>query len=160
MSMRPVIAAAALAFLTMLRPDAALADPATTGALNVPANRIVGLWSTLAELTPCGGGPTFEVTNNLLFHAGGTLTENIAPTPARNHGLGTWSYNAGSGWQLHLRFDRFADDAYAGFTTVDRELHMSPDGRELTGPVHATFYGADGSVLQELCGEATSTRLQ
>jgi len=101
-----------------------------------------------------------QVSNYLLFHAGGTVTENIPPTTFRNQGMGTWSYDRPGGWQLHLRFDRFADDMYDGYTTVDRTLWMSRDGLKLTGPVHATFYAADGTMIFELCGQATSTRLQ
>jgi hypothetical protein len=158
MSLRSAILA--LALVSMVRPHAALADPGTTGALNVPANRIVGLWSTAAMVGPCDGAPVIPVTNTLLFHAGGTLNENIPPTSDRNPGMGTWSYKGNDGWRLRLRFDRFSDGVPTGFTIVDRALSMSADGRELTGPVRATFYATDGSVVQELCGEGTSTRLQ
>jgi hypothetical protein len=130
--------------------------------LSIHANRIVGLWSTAGEVSACaGGGPAIKVSNYLLFHLGGTVVENIAPTTARNMGMGTWTYDRRTrAHGLHLRFDRFASGVYAGFSTVERELMMSRDGRELTGLVRATHYAPDGTVLQELCGAATSTRLQ
>ena len=151
---------ATVAFVLFTATSLASAAPRTTGAALVSPNKIVGLWSTAGDVGPCGGPPTMQVSNNLLFHAGGTVTENIAPTPLRNQGLGTWSYDSWAGWQLHLRFDRFADGLYDGYTTVDRTLRMSRDGLKLTGPVHATVYAIDGTMIFELCGEATSTRLQ
>lgn len=151
----------AIVALVLLSPSSALAaDPGTTGALSVPANQIVGLWSTDADVGPCGGPLVLHVHNNLLFHAGGTVIENIPPTTFRNQGMGTWSYDRSNGWQLRLRFDRFDNDVYVGYTTIDRTLWLSADGRQLTGPVRAKFYADDGTLVQELCGEATSERLQ
>jgi hypothetical protein len=136
-------------------------DPATTGALAVPANRIVGLWSTQGSVSGCATGvPVIQVRNNLLFHAGGTVTENIPPVTTRNQGMGVWSYDPSTGeYQLHLRFDRFANGVYIGSSTVDRQLLLSTDGQQISGEVRATLYALDGSVLQELCGAAVSDRL-
>ena len=141
------------------------ANPATTGALAGPANRIVGLWSTVGNVGPCGGPPTITVRNTLLFHAGGTLFENFAVPPAsianRNYGLGTWSYNPATRWhRLHLRFDRFENGAHVGYSTVDRTLLLNDDATEITGEVVATGYAPDGTITSQLCGEATSVRLR
>ena len=140
----------------------AAADPATTGALATPANRIVGLWQTTGEVGPCTGGPaTVQVRNYLLFNVGGTVVENISPSTVRNTGLGTWTYDPVSkAHGLFLQFDRFANGVYVGYSTIERELVMSPDGLELTGRVVATAYAPDGSVLLELCGAPTSTRVR
>jgi hypothetical protein len=101
-----------------------------------------------------------QIRNNLLFQAGGTLIENIAPATARNQGMGVWSYDRKTRlYTMHLRFDRFANGVYIGSSTVDRELLMSLDRQQVSGPVRATNYALDGSVVLELCGEAESVRL-
>ena len=137
-------------------------NSATSGATPVPANRIVGLWTTEGTVSGCAtGSPVVQVRNNLLFQAGGTVIENIAPVTTRNQGMGVWSYDPVTGeYRLHLRFDRFANGLYVGSSTVDRQLLPSADGQELSGEVRSTHYAIDGSVLQELCGEAMSDRVQ
>ncbi len=141
----------------------AVQSPASTGALPTRANRIVGLWETQATVRGCATGvPVLQVRNNLLFHAGGTVTENIPVIPSRNQGMGVWSYDPASGsYTMVIRFDRFSTTtgAYVGSSTVERELAMSDDGQTIGGAVRATHFNLDGSVSQELCGEGTSTRL-
>ena len=142
-------------------------SPARTGSLSVPANRIVGLWTTDAAISPCGSGqtPSPQRINTLLFHAGGTLNENPLGPPGgdgeqRSTGLGTWSYSPQTGqYALRLRFDRYSNGVYVGYTTVDRSITLSGDGQQAAGPVRATFRTAGGSVLFELCGSAVSQRL-
>jgi hypothetical protein len=143
-------------------------SPARTGSLSVPANRIVGLWTTDASVSPCGSGqtPTPQRINTLLFHSGGTLTENPLGPPGgdgqnqRSTGLGTWTYSPQTGqYALRLRFDRYINGAYVGYTTVHRSITMSGNGQQAAGPVRATFHAADGSVLFQLCGNAVSQRV-
>lgn len=136
-------------------------NPGSGGTPARPADRIVGLWSTQGTVAGCETGtPVINPRNTLLFHAGGTLTENIAPTTARNQGLGVWSYDQTAGsYTLHLRYDRFSNGVNIGFATVDRQLFMSEDGQQISGPVRANFYATDGTLTQELCGEATSVRI-
>ena len=140
---------------------AANQNPARRGAPHPRPNRIVGLWSTQGTVSGCATGvPVVQVRNNLLFHAGGTVTENIGPVTTRNQGMGVWSYDRHTTeYRLHLRFDRFANGAYVGSSTVDRQLLMSADGQQMSGLVLSTHYAIDGSVSQELCGEAVSDRL-
>jgi len=158
MSLRTATFALSLATLGL---TGAVQNQETGGPPPSPANRIVGLWSTEGTVSGCATGiPVVQVRNNLLFQAGGTVTENVAPVTTRNQGMGVWSYDPSTGeYQLHLRFDRFANGAYVGYTTVDRQLMMSSDGQLMKGEVRATHYALDGSVLQELCGEAASDRL-
>ena len=139
----------------------AVQSPATTGALPTPANKIVGLWETQGTVRGCDTGlPVVQVRNNLLFHAGGTVSENIAPVTSRNMGMGVWSYDAASGsYTMVIRFNRYSSGTLTGFSTVERQLQMSEDGQTISGEVLATHFNLDGTVLQELCGEATSTRL-
>lgn len=148
------------------------ADPTTSGALGVPANRIVGLWSTQGAVGPCGSN-TFpiQVRNTLLFQAGGTVVEAPQFPPQgiqipgvglsqRGVALGTWSYDpVTQRYSAHFQFDTFLDNVYSGYATVDREMQLSNDGQQVAGPVLSTRYASNGSVISELCGTSVSTRL-
>lgn len=139
----------------------AVQSPASGNPPPNPASSIVGLWSTQGTVSGCDTGtPVIATRNNLLFHAGGTVTENIAPVTSRNQGLGVWSYDPTTrGYTLHLRYDRFSNNTLVGFATIDRELLMSDDGQQISGPVRATFYALDGTVTQTFCGDVTSERI-
>lgn len=149
----------ALALMGAIGPATAV-DPATSGGLNVPANRIVGVWRTQAAVGPCGTN-TFplQIRNILQFNAGGTMWESIPPTTARTEGVGTWTYNPTTQeYGGRLIFDRFVDGALAGHSTVERKLLMNSAGTQIAGSVYAVHYAANGSILAELCGHAVSTK--
>lgn len=171
MPSRQLLTVAAFVAMTSL---ATAGQPGGTGTPGTLANRIVGMWTTVGHVSPCDSGlPPQTVMNTLLFHAGGTASENAPFNPAgeanlfgipgihqRNNGLAVWSYDSATKtYTFHLRFDWLVDGVYQGYQTVDRLLVMSADGLEISGPVRATRYALDGSVIIELCGDATSTRL-
>lgn len=160
--------------LGVVAAPAAAVDPSTSGALPVAANRLVGLWTSEAAVSPCGSGqtPSPARINTIVFNAGGTAIEMATMAPAAgmstplgfnqrsNMGLGRWSFNAKTGhYTLHLRFDWFVDGQYQGFNTVDRTILLSNDGTRAYGPVKAVRYAADGSIMLSLCGTAVSTRV-
>ena len=156
----------AAAILTVATPALAQSGPASTGALAVPANRIVGLWEAVATVRPCNipSAPARDVRNNLLFHAGGTVTENPGALPSvagasRSFGLGTWRYDPDSNrYTGILRFDTYLNGVYTGYTTIDRDTVL--DGADTGGgPVVVTAYDASGNQLIQLCGIATQHRL-
>jgi hypothetical protein len=163
----------ATASLTALIAAVAVASPLNTGALDVPANRIVGLWSTEGLVGPCGFPPMGPVRNTLLFHAGGTVVENPRFPPAgaqnafgvpginqRGQALGTWSYDpATKRYAMHLQFDWYVNDAYHGYMTVDRDIQLSSDAMVASGPVWAARFDAAGNLIAQVCGEAVSSRL-
>ena len=159
--MHPRTTTLILSLLALAVAPSAMQSSPTGGALPTPGNRIVGLWRTQGTVSECSTGvPVISVRNDLLFQAGGTVIESIAPTTARTGGMGVWSYDPPTGsYTMHLRFDRFANNAYVGFSTVERQLLMSDDGQQISGPVRATGYAVDGTVIIELCGEMTSERL-
>jgi hypothetical protein len=163
----------ATASLTALIAAVAVASPPNTGALGVPANRIVGLWSTEGLVGPCGLAPMGPVRNTLLFHAGGTVVENPRFPPAgapnafgvpginqRGQALGTWSYDPiTKRYSMHLQFDWYVNDAYHGYMTVDRDIQLSSDAMVASGPVWAARFDAAGNLIAQVCGEAVSSRL-
>jgi hypothetical protein len=156
----------AAVILTGATPALAQGGPATTGAIAVPANRVVGLWETVATVRPCTipTAPIREVRNNLLFHAGGTVTENpgglpSVTGPSRSFGLGTWRYDEVSErYTGNLRFDTYLNGVYSGYTTIDRDLVLA-GADSGSGPVVVSVYDAAGHPLVQLCGIANQRRL-
>lgn len=149
-------------------------DSAHNGALSVPANRIVGLWTTQAATSPCGSNlPPSPQRNTILFQAGGTVVESPIFPPAgvpnvstvsginqRGQGMGTWSFEPLTNqFEIRLRFDWYVDGAYHGYQTVNRVIALSSDGQQAIGAVHSTRYAANGSVIVQVCGAAVSDRL-
>jgi hypothetical protein len=149
-------------------------SPVENQGLGVPANRIVGLWSTEGATQPCGSTlPFTPVRNTILFQAGGTViaTPRFPPAGAlnvfgvpgvnqRGPDLGTWSFDPlTQEYTVKLRFDWYVDGQYHGYQTVDRTIALNEEGDAGIGPVRSTRYAADGTVIIEVCGEAMSERL-
>lgn len=138
-----------------------------------PASRIVGLWSTEGVVGPCDGVAATPIRNTLLFHAGGTVVEsprfppggapNVGGIPGlyqRGQALGTWSYNARTRtYFLHLQFDNYVDNAYHGYSIVNREIVLDKEGVLASGPVRSARFAQDGKLLSEVCGKAVSARI-
>jgi len=162
---------AAIALVLASAIGSAAATPNATLPAASQAERIVGLWSNLAEVRPCGTDfPFDQVAQTLLFHSGGTVSDNPLFPPGgadiegghyeRNQGMGTWEYNPQTRrYWIHIQFDNFMDGVFVGRTTVDRQARLRNGGMELFGSVSATRYDAAGNVLGQLCGSAVATRL-
>lgn len=156
----------AAAILTVATPALGQSGPTNTGAVAVPANRIVGLWEAVASVRPCNNpaAPARDVRNNLLFHAGGTVTENPGGLPnvtgpSRSFGLGTWRYDPESNrYTGFLRFDTYLNAVYTGYTTIDRDIALG-GADTAAGPVVVTVHDAIGNQLVQLCGIANQRRL-
>ena len=166
--------ALAMAAMAVPAPSPA-ANAAARGHLPVPANHIAGLWETDIFVSPeaCSPGapePALFGRNTMVFNAGGTLVENPRVSPAgvpgapqlRSIGLGTWSYTVRTQeYHAVLRFEWYASSngAWLGYMEVDRTLRLSGDRATASGPVVATRYAPDGSVVARLCGHGVSRRL-
>ncbi|CAN5621713.1 hypothetical protein BH23PSE2_BH23PSE2_12570 [soil metagenome] len=145
--------------------------PATTGALATPANRIVGLWANVAQVGSCETGILGpQQRQTLMFNAGGTFVDNARFPPQgittpggvvqRSFGIGVWSYDPAVGQHsLRQQFDFYLSNAYDGYQVIERTMQLSNDGNQITGPVVATRYNADGTERLRQCGAAVSTRL-
>lgn len=144
---------------------AGAAEPQTTSGWF--ASRIVGAYQSEARVRVCGSpGPDEVVFNTIIFNAGGTVIAipRFPPQGADNYSrtndLGTWSYHPRTNrYSVKLRYDNFMNGAFIGSSVVERDLQMSADSNSVTGPVHVTTHAPDGSVVVEVCGTATSTRL-
>ncbi|MCJ0826787.1 hypothetical protein MQC88_12630 [Luteimonas sp. 50] len=171
--MKPHLSLLAAALVTLAAGPAPAGNPATDGALATRANRIVGLWDNYAYVGPCDGTPGPAQRQLLMYMTGGTFLDNsrfppqgmpnLAGIPGihqRSIGVGTWSYSPQAGsYTLDQRFDWYVDNVYNGYQVVHRTILLSNDGNSAEGPVTTTRYAADGSVIVELCGSASSTRI-
>ena len=164
-SIKP-LARTLLLTLAVAAAPAVAGGPATTGALATPANRIVGLWAVEATVRLCSNPAATPrvIRNTLLFHAGGTVTENPGTLPTvagagRSFGIGTWNYDpASERYGGMLRFDNYLNGVYSGYQTVDRDLQLNGDDAG-NGAVVVTSYNTDDVALVQLCGTFVQTRL-
>lgn len=168
----PKRVATALSLSLALAAVPAIADnPATTGAPATKANRIVGTWLAVGDVSgarcfPASNGPALKPNVYLIYHAGGTLTElprlpvSTSPAP-RTMGFGTWHYDAASDiYYVSFRFDWYdAAGALKGYTTVDREIRLEDGEDNLSGSVVATRYLDNGTEVFSQCGTGTAKRL-
>lgn len=149
-------------------------SPIRTGALPVPANRIVGLWSALGLVGPCTAAPTGPINAIVVYHAGGTLSttdtlpatggipnlHGIAGLNTRGPGHGRWSYDPVTRrYEVVFRFNWFVNGLYHGYQQVEREVTLSADGQELSGPINAARYFANGTKYLDFCGAEVSHRI-
>lgn len=138
--------------------------PASAGTDGNRAERLVGVWTSEGLLGPCGGTPNQPIRATIMFNAGGTVSEvpRLPPTgingQARSNALGTWSYDPATDlYRATFQFDWYVNGTYAGFQVVEREMRLVGD--VVSGAVGSIRYAADGTVLAEICGQASSTRL-
>ena len=135
----------------------------TTGAMPVPANRIVGLWDNVGQVAPCGQplNPPFRNLN--AFSAGGTLSGDNSfplagvPSPwglsARGPMYGTWRYDLRTGRYYSTgRFYWFVNGVFHGWNHVTREIDLSPDGRTFEATIRAQRYFVNGDPPVDICG--------
>lgn len=167
MNTKTALATAMLALSTVAGTAGArpLVEPQTTSGWF--ANRIVGAYESKAMVRPCGSaGPDNPALNTIIFNQGGTVVARPRFPPqgaggySRTNDLGTWSYHPRTNrYSVKLRYDNFTNGSFTGASVVERDLQMSADGNSVYGSVHVTTYAPDGSVVVEVCGTATSTRL-
>lgn len=140
-------------------------SPWQTGALPVPANRIVGLWQVNVTTAPCAGGPTVVFSAFANFHAGGTVTDFNTFAPAsRSTGMGIWRYitplrDGSARYKLRFQFFRHVNGVLDGVQDIGGTLRLAPDGNSYVHDVRARALNNDGSVRVELCGTGLAERV-
>lgn len=164
------LAKTALLALAIAATPALAGGPSSTGALATKANRIVGTWLAVGDVSGANclagiPGPALQPRVYLMYHAGGTLTElprlpvSTSPAP-RTIGVGNWYYDPESDtYYVSFRFDWFEAGVLRGYATVDREIKLDAGGDSLSGSVVAVRYREDGSEVFSQCGTGTATRL-
>lgn len=167
--MKPTLSTLAVSLALLAAPAAALAGPpgaapansSETGALPVPANRIVGLWATEVTIGPCQGGPTMTIHGTSLFNAGGTMGETNTSAPTgRSHSQGIWRFLGWNQYQTRFRFYVFQPDgSYDGVQEVRTTTYLNARATQYDATVNARFLNPDGSVRVQLCGSARGNRI-
>lgn len=159
MNLHPALLAVSLALLSG-NVAAQLPNPSQTGALPVPANRIVGLWATTVTIGPCQGGPTTTFNGASVFHAGGTLGETNTSSPTtRGPAQGIWKYQGRN--QYKTRFQFFAylpDGSFDGVRQITTTTFLNARATRYDANVRARFFNPDGSLRVELCGSVAGER--
>jgi len=142
-------------------PGAAPASPTQTGALPVPANRIVGLWATEVTIGPCQGGPTMTIHGTSLFHAGGTMGETNTSAPSgRSHSQGIWKFVGWNQYKTRFRFYVFLPDgSYDGVQEIRTTTVLNSQATQYDATVNARFLNPDGSLRFQVCGSARGDRI-
>lgn len=145
-------------------------DPATTGAPATKANRIVGTWFAVGDVSganclPASPAPQLRPNVYLVYHAGGTITElprlpSNAAQAARTFGVGNWYYDPASDtYYVSFRFDWYSGGLLGGHQTVDREIKLDAGGDSLSGSVVSVRYDTAGNEVYSQCGAGTASRI-
>ena len=140
-------------------------NPLQTGALPVPANRIVGLWRVDVTTAPCAGGPAVHFSAFGNFHAGGTMTDFNTFSPAsRSTGMGIWRYNGRdrdgtARYTVRFQFFRHVNGVLDGVQDIGGTIYLDRNGNSYVHEVRAHALNNDGSVRVELCGTALAERV-
>ncbi len=155
-----------LAVLLAATTGSAVASPSQTGALPVPANRIVGTWKVDVAIGPCSlPNPVLFFSAYNTFHTGGTLSDFnwISPT-FRSPGQGVWRYEGHGKYASRFQFFRYDNPAPAtasGLQEARVQITLDADGKGYTGVVNARQLDLDGNPAgPPLCGTAVGTRLE
>ena len=165
------LAKSVLLTLAVAAAPALAGGPSTTGALATKANRIVGTWSGVGDVSGANcfpaspNGPAIKPRNYLMYNAGGTITElpripvSTSPSP-RTIGVGNWYYEPESDtYYVSFRFDWYDAGVLKGYGTVDREIKLDEGGDSLSGSVVAVRYLENGTEVFSQCGTGTATRI-
>ncbi len=164
------LAKTVLLTLSIAAAPALAGGPSTTGALATKANRIVGTWLAVGDVSgancfPASTGPRIQPRVYLMYHAGGTITElprlpSSAAQAARTFGVGNWYYEPNSDtYFVSFRFDWYSGGVLQGYATVDREITLDESGDNLSGSVVAARYLENGQEVYSQCGSGTGTRI-
>ena len=147
--------------LVLLTSTATAAEPAGTGLLAVPANRIVGLWQMRVSVAPCAGGPSRNFIAYNTFHGGGTMSDtNAAPPTTRGPGQGVWRYMGQGLYKARFQFFRYLPDgSYDGVSDIHLGMSLAANASQLTQDVRGHNLNPDGSLRLELCGTAVGERV-
>ena len=135
---------------------------ATTAAgQGARGGRLQGTWDMQITVNDCSGHTIRSFVSQVVYMAGGTLTEESAGTaPAlRTGGKGVWRHTTDSNYAFRFKVFNFnAQNVFTGWTIIAGETTLDATGNANAGPATVDVYDPNGVLLAHLCAEAVGTR--
>jgi len=137
---------------------------ATTAAgQGARGGRLQGTWDMQITVNDCSGHTIRSFASQVVFMAGGTLTEESAGTaPAlRTGGKGVWRHTTASNYAFRFKVFNFnAQNVFTGWTIIAGETTLDATGNANAGPATVDVYDPNGVLLAHLCADAVGTRFE
>jgi hypothetical protein len=153
--MVPLLFASALATLVA-------AERAPRGGTQ--GGRLEGTWDMQITLTDCSGHTIRSFASQVVFMAGGTLTEESSGTaPAlRTGGKGVWRHTADNTYVFRMKSFNFnAQNVLTGWGIISGELTVDSTGDAFAGPGGTVeVYDPNGVLVATFCAESAGTRFE
>jgi hypothetical protein len=131
---------------------------------NAKGRRIEGTWRLEVTTRDCQTGAAIETLPSLhTYLAGGSMISETAVSPAAlRTGYGVWEHAGGPGFTNTILLFRFnpVNGAYAGITTVRRNIELSENSDEFTSTDTAEGADPNGNVIGTRCATVVGRRLE
>jgi hypothetical protein len=121
-----------------------------------------GTWIVQTQITNCAGVTTENFSKFLSIDAGGTAQEmsNSLPPSQRTTGFGVWEHLDHTNFVYALRFFRFTPTGiFASAVQAKWSVVLADDGQSYTAEGAIQVTSPNGTVLANLCGTETGTRM-
>ena len=112
--------------------------------------RLEGTWDMQITLTDCSGHTIRSFASQIVFMAGGTVTE--APA-LRTGGKGVWSHTTDSSYAFRFKVFNFnAQNVFTGWTIIAGETTVDATGNAFMGSSGTVqVYDPNGVLLSTMC---------
>jgi hypothetical protein len=125
--------------------------------------RLQGTWDMQITLNDCSGHVIRSFSSQVVFMAGGTLTEESSGTPPalRTGGKGVWSHTTDSNYAFRFKVFNFnVQNVFTGWSIIAGETTLDQTGDANSGPATVDVYDPNGVFLVHLCADAVGTRFE
>jgi hypothetical protein len=125
--------------------------------------RLQGTWDMQITVNDCAGHTIRSFASQVVFMAGGTLTEESAGTAPvlRTGGKGVWRHTTDSNYAFRFKVFNFnAQNVFTGWTIIAGETTLDATGNANAGPATVDVYDPNGVLLAHLCADAIGTRFE
>jgi hypothetical protein len=136
---------------------------ATASGQGARGGRLHGTWDMQITLHDCSGHVIRSFSSQVVFMAGGTLTEESSGTPPalRTGGKGVWSHTTDTNYAFRFKVFNFnAQNVFTGWSIIAGETTLDQTGDANSGPATVDVYDPNGVLLVHLCADAVGTRFE
>lgn len=136
---------------------------ATASGQGAVGGRLQGTWDMQITVNDCSGHTIRSFASQVVFMAGGTLTEESSGTPPalRTGGKGVWRHTTDSNYAFRFKVFNFnAQNLFTGWTIIAGETTLDSTGNANAGPATVDIYDPNGVLLVHLCADAVGTRFE